>query len=119
MSYTNDNRNFDDNGNILVSFGASSTSTASLVNGRKVTASAGTSVALATTDTCNYVVVTALRTNTDIVCIGADGVIAASGTRTGIPLSAGQSATIPVSDISHLFLDSVVDGEGVAFCYFK
>lgn len=116
--YTNNSLKFDSNGNLRVTVGGSTFSSSSLGNGRKTVTTAGTPVALAASSTpCSSVVITALHSNTGIVCVGGTGVVAASGTRTGIPLSVGQSVSLPASDIAHVFVDSVVDGEGVAFCY--
>lgn len=104
----------------VTSVTAGASATLPLVNGRKTVTTAGTDEALVASSTaCSYVIATGLRTNTDIVCLGAAGVDAASSTRTGIPLSAGQSVGIPISDLNKLYIDAVVSGEGVAFCYFK
>lgn len=89
-------------------------------HGRKTVTSAGTALALAATTTCRYVIVTALDTNTDVISIGATGVIAsnASNLRTGVPLLPGQGIRIEVRDLASLFVDSVVSGEGVSYAYF-
>jgi hypothetical protein len=90
-----------------------------LGTGRQVVAASGTPVQLSTTALpCNWVVVTALSTNTNPVVLGGPTVVAAAGTRRGIGLAAGQSTpAIPVSDLSAVYIDAVTNGEGVSFTY--
>lgn len=85
--------------------------------GRKVTASAGTAVALAASTACKWVLVSALTANTQQVNVGLTGVVAASGTSTGVPLLPGASVLLPVANVSTVFVDSRVSGEGVSFVY--
>lgn len=85
--------------------------------GRKVTTSAGTAVALAASTTCKWVLATALTSNTQQVNVGLTGVIAAAGTSTGVPLLPGASVLIPVANVSTVFVNSRVDAEGVSFIY--
>lgn len=88
---------------------------ATIVDGRKVVTTAGTAVAIAASTACTQVQVTALSTNSQLVVVGASTVVAAAGTRRGTPLSAGQSTTIPIDNLSRVFIDSLVNGEGVSF----
>ena len=89
-------------------------------NGRVVVATAGTAVPLVGVSTpATQVVVTAETDNTDTVVIGGSSVIAAIGTREGVPLLGGDSITIDIDDLNKIYVDSVVSGEGVTFIYFN
>uniref|UniRef100_A0A6M3IM53 Uncharacterized protein n=1 Tax=viral metagenome TaxID=1070528 RepID=A0A6M3IM53_9ZZZZ len=89
-----------------------------IVDGRKTVTTPGTAVALVAVATgCRRLVVTALITNTDYVVVGASTVVAAEATRRGTPLVAGQSLELEISDVSLIFIDAVVAGEGVSFIY--
>ena len=85
--------------------------------GRKVVAASATAERLATATKCTSVTLTAETDNTGIVAVGSSAVVAALATRTGIPLSAGDSVTIPVVDLSDIWLDTTVSGDGVTFVY--
>ena len=41
--------------------------------------------------------------------------VAALATRRGVPLGAGDSVTFEINNMNLLYLDSLVDGEGVTF----
>jgi len=83
--------------------------------GRKTVTTAGTRVQLGSSRSVDSVAVTALEGNTGVICIGGSEVIAASGTRTGIPLAAKQTASIDTDDLSDLYIDATVNGEGVSW----
>jgi threonine aldolase len=92
--------------------------------GRQVVAVAGTAVALVTSPTAaRSVAITAETDNTDIVVVGDSAVVAALATRKGTPLSAGQTTTITLQredgklDLSKIFIDAVVNTEGVTFTW--
>ena len=87
--------------------------------GRKVVAVAGTAEPLVgVVTTMTKVDITALSTNTDAVVYGNSTVVAAILTRVGNPLEPGDSTTVLMDDLSKVFIDSMVDGEGVTFNYF-
>lgn len=87
-------------------------------DGRKVVTTAGTRERMSLTSVqCKKVTIMALITNTDYVVIGGSTVVAAAGTRTGIPLSAGASIQLEVQDLYDIYIDSVVNGEGVSYLY--
>ena len=91
-----------------------------VTDGRKVVTTAGTRVALATSTACKEVVITAETDNTGIVVVGAAAtVIAAIATRTGVPLSAGDSIVLSSDDLADIGLDSTVSGDGVTFMAFS
>lgn len=90
-----------------------------ITDGKKATVTAGTRVQLVATVTpCRVVLITAKDANTDYVAVGGATVVAASGsTGAGILLAPGQSVTIGIDDLSKLYLDSRVNGEGIAYAY--
>jgi hypothetical protein len=86
-----------------------------LQNGRKTVTTAGTAVQLGASTGAESVAITALSTNTGVICVGGSGVKAATSERTGIALSAGQSASVPTDDVGDIYLDATVNGEGVSW----
>ena len=86
-------------------------------DGRKVVASKGTAVALDTDTPIKEVTVTAETDNTEIVVVGGSTVIAALATRRGNPLYPSDSITIASDNLDEVFIDSLVDGEGVTYSY--
>jgi hypothetical protein len=94
-----------------------------LASGRAVVAAGGTAAQISTSSkACLSVTVTALSTNTGIVVVGGSDVVAAAGTRKGTALEKGQqvkwtSEIDGVDDLSQVYLDAVVNGEGVSFSY--
>jgi hypothetical protein len=93
-----------------------------LGHGRKVVASAGIPVALASSTTCKEVTITALEGNTDVIVVGGTGVIAgtsgdAGATRTGVPLFPSNSITLKITNLANVYMDAVVSGNGVSFLY--
>lgn len=91
--------------------------TTGLNTGRKTVTTAGTAVAIASSTTCKWVAITAETDNTDIIVVGDSGVVASLATREGVPLSAGDSIVIPIDNLSDVYIDSLVNGEGVTFLY--
>ncbi len=87
----------------------------SAISGQKTVATAGTAVALGSQPVNGPLIVKALDTNTDIVAIGNDG----AGDVTvdnGMRLAAGEIMIFDnVSNLSAIYVDSAVDGEGVAW----
>lgn len=91
----------------------------SVGDGRKTVTTAGTRVQISSSSVpAKKVLITALDSNTDVVVVGGITVVAASGTRTGRPLSPGENTGwFDISDLNTLYLDSLVNGEGVSFIY--
>ena len=88
----------------------------SLLDGRKTVTTAGTAVQLASSVTAvNEVAVTALSTNTGLIVVGASTVKAKAEERRGQPLSAGQTVSLDIRDLSSVWIDSTVNGEGVSY----
>lgn len=88
-------------------------------DGRKTVTTAGTAERLvsSTSVRCNSVCISALSTNTGTVCVGSSAVVAAAGTRRGTPLAASESVTYTAADLSLIWLDVTVNGEGVSYSY--
>lgn len=88
----------------------------SVIDGRQVVATAGTRVQLSTTQTSVLeVTVTAETDNTGFVVVGGSTVVASLSTRRGTPLAAGDSYTLAVNDLTDVYLDSTVSGDGVTY----
>ncbi len=45
--------------------------------------------------------------------------MAALATRRGVPLSAGDSYELGIDDLSDVYIDALVSGEGVTYAYFN
>lgn len=90
-------------------------SVTTLTDGRKTIATAGTAAAIRASLACKWVIVTALKVNTADVYVGGASVSADVDTEVGTPLAAGESLTIPIDNASKVFIDVLVNGEGVTF----
>ena len=87
-------------------------------DGRKVVTTAGTRVALVASPTpAKKVTVVGEWDNTKEIVVGGNTVVAALATRRGEPLGPGQSTQINVTDLADVYIDSLVNGEGVTFVY--
>src|SRR4051812_6799350 len=87
-------------------------------DGRKIVTTAGTRVALVAAVTPAWSVdVTAETDNTGTITIGASTVVDSLSTRRGTPLSAGDTKTFEFVDLSQVYIDSSVNGDGVTFSY--
>jgi hypothetical protein len=88
-------------------------------DGRKTVAIAGTAERLVSSNTpCRRVEITALPGNSDTVVIGNSTVVAAEATRRGMPVQPTQTVTLEVEDLYALYIDAMVNGEGVSYAYF-
>ena len=89
----------------------------SIVSGRKAVTTAGTEVALST-DKSRIVSVTiqAETDNTGRIVVGDSSIVATEGaTAQGLVLTAGDSITLNISQLSGIYIDSTVNGDGVTF----
>lgn len=102
---------------VLDNIDANTAPTTGLNTGRKVVTTAGTAVAIASSTTCKWVQITAETDNTDLIVVGDSGVVASLSTREGTPLDAGDTLTIPIDNLADVYIDSLVNGEGVTFLY--
>lgn len=91
--------------------------TTGLGHGVKTVTTAGTDVVLASSTACKWVVVQAQTDNTNKIAVGASGVDATVATGTGIILEPGESITLLVDNLADVYIDSLVDGEGVRYTY--
>ena len=103
----------------VTSTGGGSGANTVILNGRKEVTVAGTAEALAASTACVSVTIQAEFNNTGIILVGGASVVAAEGTRQGIALSAEDSITINIDDLSKVFLDTTVATDGVTFIYFQ
>lgn len=86
----------------------------SILDGRQVVATPGTAVALSdVTLEVLHVEITALATNTDIVAIGGRHVSQVVGSETGYGPSANGIVMLTNIDLSTVWIDAAVAGEGV------
>lgn len=85
--------------------------------GRKVVSSAGTAEALGAdiSGGGKEIIITAETDNTGYIVVGDSTVIASLSTRIGTPLSAGQSFVTLMENLSELYIDSTVNGDGVTY----
>jgi hypothetical protein len=87
-----------------------------LLDGRKVVEVAGTRERLSTlTDETTSVVVYAETDNTGTIVVGDETVVASLSTRRGVPLNAGDSVTVNVTQLPFIWLDATVSGDGATF----
>lgn len=92
------------------SFTASTPTT--IGDGSEVVALAGTRVQLGAA-TSKKIIITAKVTNTGTIWVGGSTVAAGRG----IPLVALQNVTLELSDVSAVYIDATVNGEGVTYAY--
>lgn len=78
---------------------------------------AGTDVVLSTYTLAKWVSIQAQTDNSGYIAVGGAGVDATISTGTGILLAAGESITFPVDNLSDVYIDSTVNGEGVRYTY--
>lgn len=105
----------DDNGAIL-----SQSTYRTITSARKTVTTAGTAVQLVSTSTlCKRLDVTALFSNTKNVALGGTTVSAVLSSEMGVQLSPGSTYTFFVNDASKVWIDSLVNSEGVSFNYFQ
>ena len=79
---------------------------------------AGTDLVLAASTVAKLVIIQAQTDNTGLIAVGATGVDATIATGTGVALYAGESVTLPVDNLTDIYIDSTVSGEGVRYTYF-
>ena len=91
--------------------------TQTISEGRTVVTTAGTAVVLSSTNIENlqWVVIVAETDNTGVITVGGSAVVGALATRKGTPLAAGDSITLPVNNLSDVYLDTTVNGDGVTY----
>lgn len=91
--------------------------TTGIGHGVTTVTTAGTDVALAASTAAKWVMIQAQTDNTSVIAVGATGVDAVVATGTGILLTAGAVVTLPIDNLADVFIDSLVNGEGVRYTY--
>ena len=94
-------------------------SPATIGHGVKTVTSAGTDEALAGLTTCKKVTIQAQTDNTGWIAVGGSGVDATVATGTGVLLGAGDSFELEITDLSSIYIDATVSGDGVRYAYFN
>ena len=103
----------DANGNVvMLQAGASTVGT-----GRKTSTTIGTAVAIGASTTIKRIIIQAIVDNTDVVYIGDSNTLATDGSERGIGLYASNSVSFAAINLSNIYLDVRVSGEGVSFWY--
>lgn len=91
---------------------ASVAAPSAIFSGQTIVTTAGTAVALTTTQAISSgVTVKGLSTNTGIVYVGNSAVDSSNG----FELAAGEAIFIDTDDLATVFVDAAVSGEGVSF----
>jgi len=87
--------------------------------GRAVCTTAGTANVIVTTNVpCSWVIIQAETDNAGNVMIGDSSVDITDTSQTnGIILDAGESITLPISDLGELYIDSGTSGDGITYLY--
>lgn len=87
-------------------------------HGVKTVTTAGTDVALAASTACKKVDIQAQTDNTSLIAVGGSGVDATIATGTGIVLYPGDVYSLEIDNLADIYIDSLVNGEGVRFTYY-
>ena len=105
---------FDDKGNLKT---AATGSPSTIGDGSRAVTTAGTDVALIVASTpCRSVTIQAYESNTGFIAVGASGVDAATA-GDGVRLASGDTFSFDIANLSSVFIDATVSGEGVRFTY--
>lgn len=88
-------------------------------HGVKTVTTAGTDVALAASTACKKVDIQAQTDNTSLIAVGGSGVDATVATGTGILLNPGDFYSLEIDNLADVYIDSLVNGEGVRFTYYQ
>ena len=92
--------------------------TTGIGHGVKTVTTAGTDVVLVSAVTfAKWIVIQAQTDNTGVVAVGASGVDATVATGTGASLAAGEKITLPCENLTDIYIDATVSGDGVRFTY--
>lgn len=101
----------------LVAGSGGASSPATIGHGVKNVTTAGTDEALAASTACKSVTIMAKTTNTGVIAVGTTGVDATVGSGSGVLLFAGDTISLNIANLSTVFIDSTVNGEGVRYTY--
>lgn len=93
-------------------------STTQIGHGVKTVTTAGADEVLVSESTpAKWLMIQAQTDNTGLIAVGGNGVDATVATGNGLSLGAGESVTIPVSDLQSIYIDATVSGQGVRYAY--
>jgi len=96
----------------VYSLGGGATTPSTVRNGKTTVTTAGTRVALSGASVAvQGVVIQALASNTGIIYVGSSTVAAANG----YELVGGQAIGLAIDDLSKVYIDASVNGDGVSF----
>jgi len=84
-------------------------------HGVKTVTTAGADEALAAPTVAQSVIIQAKTNNTSKIAVGGAGVDATVATGTGVLLDPGETITLAIDDLSDVFIDALVSGEGVRY----
>ena len=84
-----------------------------LGNGVQNVTTAGTAVQLASSNAIKSITIRAKSTNTGIIYVGTSTVSSANG----FQLSSQETVSLDIANISTIWIDSSVNGEGVSYIY--
>lgn len=87
-------------------------------HGVTVVTTAGTDVVLTTTTVAKKAIIQAQTDNTGAIAVGASGVDATVATGTGLLLYAGDFITLDIDNLTDIYIDATVSGNGVRYTYF-
>jgi len=87
-------------------------------DGVQTVTTAGTGRQLTATSTpAQWVIVQAQTDNAGLVAVGGEGINANEAAGTGLALAAGESTTLPCANLTQIWIDATVNGEGARFTY--
>lgn len=115
---------YDNNGSQITDFGGIGTAS-SVGQGQGIVTTAGTPVRLsAVSVACRRVMITSDVGNGDldqneavVICVGSSSVIAATATRTGVPLLPTQRESFLINNLNLLYINSTHDGAKFQYYY--
>lgn len=84
-----------------------------LGNGVKTVAIAGTPVQLASSNAIKTLTIRSFSTNTGLIYIGSSTMT----TATGFQLSPQETVSIDIANLSSVWIDAAISGEGVSYIY--
>jgi hypothetical protein len=89
-----------------------------LTDGRDTIATAGTAEQVSTTSlVVEWIIIQAELNNTGVIVVGGSTVVAAEATRRGVALNAGDSVPLYGVDLSEVYVDTTVNGDGYTYLY--
>lgn len=84
-----------------------------LGNGKTIVTTSGTRVQLSSSTATTTITIRALSTNTGIIYVGNSSVSSSNG----FQLSPQETISVDLSNLSNVWLDASVSGEGVTYIY--